>query len=224
MRDEEYLRALLEQNPAMGRQQQMGMPAAPYGGGMGRQQPQQQMGMPTAPYGGGNIGKGHLGRMGKAKASFNPVGVSFTLVALALGGLAWLVGARYTIDGIIWMFNLAMATVGESYRLEASRNLYLGMLVIPIIFSMVEWGMGKLVLKSEWETRILWAVVILIDLTTTGFGLAATEPGDLGILAWAVSSLLPIIGITFFLTFWPEWILKWGWRKLRVGWNSIAGM
>jgi hypothetical protein len=151
----------------------------------------------------------------------NIVGISFTLVALALGGLAWLVGARYTIDGIIWMFNLAMATVGESYRLETSRNLYLGMLAIPIIFSMVEWGMGKQIMRSEWETKALWLGIIMIDFLTTGFGLSATQPEDLGIFAWAVGSFLPIVGLTFFFTFWPEWILKWGWHKFQVGWNII---
>jgi hypothetical protein len=156
--------------------------------------------------------------------SVNIVGISFTLVALGLGSLAWLFGARYTIDGTIWIVNLALEAVSEGYRLETGRNLYLGMMAIPIIFSMVEWGMGKRIMRSEWETRILWFSVVAIDLLTTGFGVAAINPGNSEIMAWIVGNFLPIIGITFFLTFWPEWILKWGWRKLRGGLSIITEM
>jgi hypothetical protein len=154
------------------------------------------------------------------RGHFDLVLFSTALVALALGLGTWVIGARYTIDGVLIAVNWLLGLV-SSIVIEPSEHLYLWLSFIPIFFSLIEWGTGARLRHAEWEGRVVWLAVAAADLITTGVGLAGIDANNSTLTAWFVASIPAIIVVTVLLTFFPEWIARWGWRKL---WGTLRGI
>ncbi len=82
-------------------------------------------------------------------------------ILVYLGIRIWLVGARFTIDGVIYAASLVGFRIAYSYELWT----------IPILLSLAEFGLKRPKLDIFFG---LWVVAFAIDATTTGLGLYPT--------------------------------------------------
>src|SRR5690349_3820273 len=60
-------------------------------------------------------------------------------LGIVFGVVTWIIGARYTIDGIITLINALLSFLTIPIRVASHWRLYLYLACIPIIYSLVEW-------------------------------------------------------------------------------------
>lgn len=140
------------------------------------------------------------------------------MAAVIIGAALWPLGARFTIDGIIWIGNWLLAFLTMPVRLPApTYATYLVLAPLPIVCSFVEWRP----MRWDWQHElrnpygvVVWLFIAGIDLFTTYAGVRNPDP-DATAAFREVAQSLALSGIlTVALTFGPEWLLREGWRKL----------
>lgn len=171
--------------------------------------------MPTAPYETERDSR-HAGRGSGGKGErFNLVRFVTGVVAIFIGLGSWMIGARYTIDGIIFTTNWLIAFVQQPYQIEPTSNLYLWLMIFPVTFSVVEvFGLVQF-RHADTGGRITWVIIALLDVTTTGFGLLTIDPTSSAVAAWFVATIPVVVLAAILLTFRPEWMVHWGGTTAR---------
>jgi hypothetical protein len=134
---------------------------------------------------------------------------------LLLTGL-WLVGARYTLDGVLTLINslLNFLTVPTHIPIPPGWQAYLGMAFIPIVFSIIEWHQIPLHISDEgWQSGpfgqwLVWLLVYALDAYTTWKGLGVVDDTaptiwrELSQISWARGIMTAV------LTIGPEALLR----------------
>jgi hypothetical protein len=149
-----------------------------------------------------------------APVAKRPYGVP--LAALLIGATLWPIGARYSIDGLLWIINQLLLFLRVAYQIPTPPiwQVYAVLAPISIPCSRVEWSLSFRRLPSA-IGAVVWLSIVGYDLLTTLFGVLYPDAG-----AWAVTrqiaQSLALSGIlSIVLTFGPEWLMREGWRALR---------
>lgn len=143
-----------------------------------------------------------------------PSGIS--LAALIIGFILWPIGARYSIDGLLWLCNQLLDFLRMGMRIPTPPvwQLYVVLAPIPLICSRVEWGLSLRSVPGA-HAGVTWLFVVGYDLATTYFGIKYPEPGAWDITRQLAQSLALSGILTAVLTFGPEWLMRGGWRALK---------
>lgn len=144
------------------------------------------------------------------------------MALLIFGGIGWIFGGMFTLDGWISWVNGILTIVRIPLSLPAATGLW-RLLFIPlaVIYSRVETH-HRPVWRDEdkqwhFEQPLFWVGFILITLTdigSTAVGLQFTDAGAWGALqptvTWLVGSGVRIGAVATVLTFAPEWLILGG--------------
>lgn len=148
-------------------------------------------------------------------------GHAMPMAGVLIGLALWPIGARYTIDGILWIANFILTFVRVPYQIPLPPvwQMYLLLAPICLICSGVEWRAPLFKRAGRWEfasadTIIIWLVIVVLDVGTTYAGIR--NPGrDAWPIMQELAASLVLSGIlSAILTFGPEWLMREGWRKL----------
>lgn len=157
-----------------------------------------------------------VARRKSVRSTFDLTRIGTAIVAMGIGIGVWVIGARYTCDGIIWLINWLLAFVAApTINGPLSWQVYLIMSPIPIIFSLIEFGEGSRFIKSVWGVRVTTIIVGLTDVVTTFFGLLAMPVQSSPAAEWFVATKPLVTIVAIILTVGPEWMMKWGWKTIR---------
>lgn len=146
----------------------------------------------------------------RSPGGFNGPYLAAGLVGVVIGGVAWLVGARFTVDGAVWLANWLLAFLQVPWRVPTplSWQLYAVLCWLPVLYSVIEWRCPPVARRegrTDWapaEVTWTWLTAVAMDMTTTFLGLPIEN--------------LPVAGAaTFFFTFWPEWMIRASIRRIR---------
>ncbi|MEI8165130.1 MAG: hypothetical protein WCG26_02090 [Chloroflexales bacterium] len=147
----------------------------------------------------------------------------FDLSGLALSGVGflfslalWIVGARYTVDGVLAMTNalLDFLTIPAHIPIPSGWVLYLALAPIPVAYSLVEWHKVPLALADEgWRFApagqwVVWLVVYAIDTVTTWNGLGVGDRSAPLLVQQMTAALVGRAILTAGLTIGPEALLR----------------
>jgi len=143
------------------------------------------------------------------------------LGAIALGVVLWPLGARYTMDGMIWVVNTMLGLLQSPIRVSLPPwpwNLLL--LPAPILFSKIEWRPPLQHVRGRWRAApagawVVWLLFTVMDAATTFLGLTNPDSGASPIARWVAASLAASGILSAALTFLPEFLVRFGWRALR---------
>jgi hypothetical protein len=131
-----------------------------------------------------------------------------------VGCVVWAIGARYTIDGSIWIINWLMAFIGVPYAIELVWQLYLVLIWLPVLISIIEWRHSPVQMINgrlyfaPLSIISIWLCALLLDLSTTHSGLGIVREGAGQIEVWLATTVWAKTIITVFLTLWPEWVMR----------------
>lgn len=139
----------------------------------------------------------------KRIVTWSPSKLAGASVGFIFAFVVWAVGGRYTIDGLAKIANWFMAFFGIPLHinLPLSWQWYLALMILPLLASTVEWRnlprqqIGNRVIYASYGMICVWCITAAGDLASTFLGLNLAS--------------LPLRGaISFFLTFWPEWMAR----------------
>jgi len=131
------------------------------------------------------------------------VHIAFAALGLVVGAAMWVIGARYTIDGVIWVVNWLLAFVKVEFVIETNGAFYLYASPLPIVFSLFEW-VKPVKFRTQPALVLVWALVHFFDFATTFLGLLSVE-----------LHLAVVILATAVLSYTPEWIMRTSFTVLR---------
>lgn len=131
-----------------------------------------------------------------------------------VGCAVWIIGARYTIDGSIWIINWLMAFIGIPYAIELVWELYLVLIWLPVLISIIEWRYSPIQMFNgrhyfaSLPIISIWLCAFLLDLLTTFSGLQVVQEGAGQVEVWLATTAWAKTIATVFLTLWPEWVIR----------------
>lgn len=138
-------------------------------------------------------------------------------VGVVISAVLWLLGARFTIDGVIWIANalLAFFNVPTAIATPLPWFVYAILTPIPVLFSVVEWYNLPFWWDENgllcWNTPgmiVVWLVVYAMDGVTTYLGLRHPDPQSAEIMRQIAENIYLSGGITAVLTIGPEALLR----------------
>lgn len=138
------------------------------------------------------------------------------VVGILIGVVLWLIGARYTIDGAIWIINAILAWFHIANRIMPVDGIgYVPALLVPIAVSMAEWHAPIKLETGRWSMRplnvwVVWFVVVALDVLSTFFGLRTPDPHAWPIMQEVARSLTVSGILAVVLTFAGEWLIRKG--------------
>ena len=141
-------------------------------------------------------------------------GFSVGTFGLVVSLIFWIIGARWTIDGLIVMFNGILQFLNVTYvaPIPPSFLIYAILSPVPIIFSAVEWNAPMELKDGEWYfsnpgTWLVWAIAGIFDAYTTYLGLGVDHGSNaITFMRQIATSELPRITVAVILTIGPEWL------------------
>jgi hypothetical protein len=156
------------------------------------------------------------------------------LSGLALGSVGtcfslglWIVGARYTVDGVLVIINrlLTFLTIPVQIPIPPGWLLYVLLVPIPLMFSLIEWRKVPLELTDEgWRFAaggqwVVWLLVYGMDAVTTWNGLGVIDPNSPVIIQQIATTPWAQSIVTAVLTIGPEALL---WSMVGVFRGAIG--
>jgi hypothetical protein len=149
-------------------------------------------------------------------------GFSIGFVGMLISAVIWVLGARWTVDGLIVMFNGVLRFLNMSYQapIPPAFLVYAILCPLPLIFSLVEWRIPFKRVDAVWQFAkpgawVVWIAVGLFDWYTTYLGLGV-DPGTEAptiMRQLAASSVLRGV-LSAVLTAGPEWLARSMWDQL----------
>ncbi|MEI6775828.1 MAG: hypothetical protein WCK70_02910 [Chloroflexales bacterium] len=141
-------------------------------------------------------------------------GFSVGTFGLVVSLIFWIIGARWTIDGLIVIFNTILNFLTIPYQAHVPTNYIIyGLLCpVPIILSAVEWRFPFERVGGEWYFAklgawVVWAIAGGFDLYTTYLGLGVDPgPESVTFMRELSASGFPRIIAASALTVGPEWL------------------
>jgi hypothetical protein len=134
------------------------------------------------------------------------------LVGTTMGAALWLIGARYSIDGVLVMGNALLSFFGIPLQIAIppAWTVYLVLLLIPLGYTIIEWLQIPAELNDNgwWVAPpaqwLVWISVFALDALTTWFGLGAIDDSAPLLLHELVANDWSRGGLTAILTMLPE--------------------
>jgi hypothetical protein len=158
---------------------------------------------------------------GKSASNSSLLGVG----ALAIGIPLWLEGARTTRDGWVLFVNWVLDRLGMPYAIPSSTLwpwwLAIGMLaLLGYAYSHIEVNQTPISVRPwrvtrVWQVWVVWVVFIISDVGTMYLGARSPRESDPAILHQIAGVALVAAGYAILITFVPERLVMFGWRKLR---------
>lgn len=138
------------------------------------------------------------------------------LAALLIGATLWPIGARYSIDGLLWLCNQLLLFLRVAYQVPTPPiwQVYAVLAPISILCSRVEWSLSINRMPGA-DAAIVWLFIVGYDAITTYFGVRYPESGGWAITQQVGQSIVLSGILTGILTFGPEWLMRKGWKALR---------
>jgi hypothetical protein len=150
------------------------------------------------------------------------------IIGWLIAAVAWVVGARFTIDGVIVVTNWLLSFVNAAIVIPTPLGwlVYAALLWIPLGYSRVEWVNNPVAMvRAEGMTLAvagticIWLVVIGMDTATTFAGLAALPAPQGSAVGDLLTHPAGLAVVTAFLTLWPEWLGRSLYRRWRAIWR-----
>lgn len=150
------------------------------------------------------------------RPSLDPPGLVLSGVGTLLSLALWVIGARYTVDGVLAMLNalLAFLTIPARISIPPGWVLYLVLAPIPLAYSLIEWQKVPLNLRGgRWYVAplgqwVVWLVVYAMDAITTWNGLGVVDERAPLIVQQLAAALPGRVVLTAVLTIGPEALLR----------------
>jgi len=163
------------------------------------------------------ISPSSTGRTTRPNAPLEPSGFSgFSIGAfgLVVSAIFWVIGARWTVDGLVVIFNAILHFLTIPYQAPVPTNyiIYACLCPVPIILSAVEWKFPFSRVDGEWYfaksgTWLVWIVAFALDLYTTYLGLGVDPgPESVTFMRELATSGTQRILMASALTVGPEWL------------------
>ena len=145
--------------------------------------------------------------------------------ALAIGIPLWLEGARTTRDGWVLFLNWVLGRLGAPYAIPSSAlwpwwASISALALLGYAYSHIEVKQVPLRIfpwraSRVWQVWVVWVVFIVSDIGTMFLGARSPRETDPAILHQIASSVLLTSVYATIITFVPERLVIFGWRKLR---------
>lgn len=157
--------------------------------------------------------------------------VELGIVLVALGLPFWIIGARFTVDGIRIGANLFLSWLTIPYQLPAFPWFVLLGLIVGIggLASRVEVKSFPFRLSRRNGRRVIlfigaagligWAATSGIDLATTGLGVVTLGLNPWPIHRWVAATPWALVVYSTVQTFLPEWLLMAGYWMIAARWR-----
>ncbi|MBX0328253.1 hypothetical protein K2Z83_11250 [Oscillochloris sp. ZM17-4] len=155
-------------------------------------------------------------------------GFAIGLVGMLMSTIVWVLGARWTVDGLIVMFNAVLRFLNASYQAPIPPHVlvYVILSPMPLIFSVVEWRLPFRRISDEWQFAkpgawLVWGGVFAFDWYTTYLGLGV-DPGEGSVrfMRQIAASTVVRTLVALVLTAGPEWLAREMWAQLRYVFTS----
>jgi hypothetical protein len=146
----------------------------------------------------------------------DPPGLALSGVGTLLSLVLWVIGARYTVDGVLAMINalLDFLTIPAQIPIPPGWVLYLMLAPIPLAYSLIEWQKVPLTVHDEgWRAAplgqwVVWLIVYAMDAITTWNGLGVVDRSAPLIVQQLSAALAGRVVMTAVLTIGPEALLR----------------
>lgn len=158
------------------------------------------------------------------KAS-SPRGWTLGIGALAIGVPLWLEGARTTRDGWVLFLNWVGARLGIPQTIPSSALwpwwlAISALALLGVAYSHIEVKQVPLRIfpwhvTRVWQVWVVWVVFIVSDVGTMYLGARSPRETDPAILHQIAGAVLSASVYAILITFVPERLVIFGWRKLR---------
>ena len=143
-------------------------------------------------------------------------GSAVVFIGMIISFAFWLIGARWTIDGLVVIYNWFQTFFHASTLapMPPSWDTYGKLFVVPIAISLVEWfapfkrthGVWYFSNTPHW---LIWGGIFLFDWYTTFMGLSVDPGADAPtIMRQIAASTLPSVLLAATLTIGPEWMAR----------------
>ena len=151
------------------------------------------------------------------------ISLSMACGGLIIGGLLWLIGARYTIDGVPVLLNsfLAFFRIPMQFATPVVWPVYLAMAWLPVLISRIEWAefpvrrVGTRWVFARSEVATIWLVTAGADMFTTLQGVSVDVSSPVAVLRFIAANIVVALAWSGFLTFVPEWLMRLCWPTVR---------
>jgi len=143
-------------------------------------------------------------------------GSAVVFIGMIISASVWLIGARWTIDGLVVLYNgfLTFFHIPTLAPMPPAWDTYGKLCVIPIAISLVEWFAPFKRTNGVWYFShtphwLVWLTVGLFDFYTTylGIGVAPDDNSPTIMHQIAASTLLSGL-LSAALTAGPEWLAR----------------
>ncbi len=150
---------------------------------------------------------------GKPQASL----YALAIVLLVFGGIGWIAGGKYTVEGWIVALNMFARWVGIEQQLSVPRGWALVAAVVAsgVVYSRVEllaWRNTVHRLPTFW---IGWILIVLTDVGSTLLGVANPPPDAAPVFLQLAATPAAAILWALVLTAAPEYLILGGMRLFR---------
>jgi len=142
---------------------------------------------------------------------------ALAIVLFVFGGLGWLAGGKYTVEGWVVALNMFAQWIGIEQQLSVPRGWWLvgAVAVSGVVYSRVEllaWRNTVHRMPSFW---IGWVLIVLTDVGSTLLGVLNPAP-DAAPIFHQLAMIAPAAIIwAVILTAAPEYLILAAWRLLR---------
>jgi hypothetical protein len=142
------------------------------------------------------------------------------IVAIVLGVLLWLIGARYTLEGIVYALNLGLEFTRLPARVPTPSGWWWALaLPLGLVYSVAE-VMIPFGPPRSWQHVPQWALMLIAlgvvhgsDVGSTFLGYLAPTANPWPMHTWAAATLWPLFLWGIALTYLPERLILSG-----IGW------
>lgn len=156
-------------------------------------------------------------------------GLSVGIMGMLISATIWTIGAKWTLDGLLVLFNGILRFLNSSYQVPVPPvfQVYVSLALLPVIFSAVEWRVPFKQVGDEWYFSkpgawVVWSIVSLFDAYTTYLGLGV-DPGPEGmtVLRQLAVSVVPRAMLALVLTAGPEWLAREMVTQIRAAFRAL---
>lgn len=134
---------------------------------------------------------------------------ALAIVLLVFGGIGWIAGGKYTVEGWVIALNMFARWIGIEQQLSIPRGWWLvgAVVVSGVIYSRVELLALRNTVQRMPTFWISWVLIFLTDVGSTFFGVVNPAP-DAAPVFYQIATLWPLaVAWALILTLMPEYLI-----------------
>jgi hypothetical protein len=135
--------------------------------------------------------------------------LALSIVLFVFGGIGWLAGGKYTVEGWVVALNMFGRWIGVAGQLDVPRGWWLVFAVLAsgLVYSRVELLALRNTVQRMPTFWIAWLLIFLTDIGSTFFGVMSPAPDAAPILR-QLATLPYLAGLwALILTLLPEYLI-----------------